>query len=130
MMMASIRRRGKLWYYTYVDENGRKVERRGFTDKRKTEEHAREIEVRVARIRDGLVDPRAERLAEAGRRQIGEHQEEFIATLSDKGRDPKHVRLTRTYIERVLDLGRIERVADLLPAAVSAALAALRADDL
>ncbi len=50
--------------------------------------------------------------------------------MESKGCDPKHVRSTRTYIERVLKLAGIERIADLTPSAVMQAVAALKADEL
>jgi hypothetical protein len=35
--MGHIRKRGEVWYYTYVDADGRPRERKGFTDRRLTE---------------------------------------------------------------------------------------------
>jgi hypothetical protein len=42
MAMASLRKRGKVWYYRFVDEHRAKVERKGCSDRRVTEEMARE----------------------------------------------------------------------------------------
>ncbi|MBV8609558.1 MAG: site-specific integrase, partial [Singulisphaera sp.] len=69
-------------------------------------------------------------MAQAGRRPILEHLADFIGTMSAKENDPKHVRLTRTYATRVLELGRIERIADLTGSAVMEALATLKAQGL
>jgi integrase len=128
--MASLRKRGKVWYYRYVNGDGVKCESKGCSDKRATEELARAAEAEAARVRAGLSDPKAERLADAGRRPILEHLADFIRTLEAKGDDAKHIRLTRTYSARVLTLGRIERIADLAPSAAMEALAKLKAKKL
>jgi integrase len=127
--MASLRKRGKNWYYAFIDADGRRVERKGCPDKRATEELAREVETSVARSRAGLIDPRAERMADAERRPIGDHLGDFIATLTAKGSDPKHIAQTHTYIDRLLGLGNIGHISDLAPSVVLQALAMLKARD-
>jgi hypothetical protein len=62
------------------------VRTEGCTDKRATEELARAAESQAARIRAGLSDPKAERMAEAGRRPIMEHLTEFIGTKAWRSR--------------------------------------------
>ena len=126
MTMASLRKRGKVWYYRFVDEHGAKVERKGCADKRVAEEMARAAESAVARTKAGLSDPKAERMAREGRRPIGEHVAEFLTSLESKGDDLKHVRSTRTPLGRVVVLARVERIADLTPSAVAQAVAASR----
>jgi integrase len=128
--VASLRKRGRLWYFRFVDADGVKRERKGCPDKRATEELARAAESEAAKVQAGLIDPKAERMAQAGRRPILEHLADFIGTMSAKANDPKHVRLTRTYAARVLELGRIERIADLTGSAVMEAIATLRAQGL
>jgi integrase len=128
--MASLRKRGKTWYYRFTGADGIKRSQKGCSDKRVTEEMARAAESAVARTRAGLSDPKAERMARKGRRPMDEHIAEFIAGMESKGCDPKHVRSTRTYIERVVTLAGIERIADLTPSAVMQAVAALKTDGL
>ena len=123
--MASLRKRGKVWYFRHTDADGIKREEKGCPDKRTTEEMARQAENEAAKIRAGLIDPKAERLAEAGRRPIMEHLEEYVANLKAKGDEPKHVQLTRTYAARILESARIQRIADLAPSVVLDALARL-----
>ena len=50
--------------------------------------------------------------------------------MESKGNDSKHVRSTRTYIERVNKLACIARIGDLTPSSVSTAVTALKADNL
>ena len=53
--MASLRKRGRVWYYRFVDADGVKHERRG-PDRRVTEELARTAESEAARIKAGVFD--------------------------------------------------------------------------
>ena len=124
--MASLRKRGRLWYFRFVDADGVKRERKGCTDKRATEELARAAESEAARVKSGLIDPKARRVAEAAKRPIVEHVDDFIASMATANRNPQHVAQTRTYINRVLTLARIERTPDLAPSAVMHALGDLR----
>lgn len=128
--MASFRKRGKVWYYRFTDENGLKCSRKGCTDKRATEQLARDAETLIARRKAGLSDAKAERLAREARRPIREHIAEFIAGMESKARDPKHVRSTKTYIERIITLGGIERIVGLTPSAVEQTIPSLKADGL
>jgi hypothetical protein len=54
--MASLRKRGKVWYYRYVDADGVKRTVRGCSDRRASEELARDAEAQAAKMRAGLVD--------------------------------------------------------------------------
>jgi hypothetical protein len=128
--MASFRKHGKVWYYRYADADGKKWELKGCTDRRVTEELTRAAETEAVRTKRGLVDPKAERIAREARRPVVEHVDEFIKGMESKGNDPKHVRSTRTYIERVNKLAGIARINDLTPSSVSVAVTALKADDL
>ena len=49
--MASLRKRAKVWYYRFTDENGVKRSRKGCTDKRATEELAARPRRRLPRGR-------------------------------------------------------------------------------
>jgi hypothetical protein len=128
--MASFRKHGKVWHYRFTDANGKKWEVKGCTDRRATEEFARAAESEAARTKRGLVDPKAERIAREARRPIAEHVDNFTAGLESKGNDQKHVRSTRTYIERVVKLAGIERIGDLTPSSISVAVTTLKAGNL
>jgi hypothetical protein len=49
--MASYRRRGRVWYYRFVDGDGIPREIAGCPDRRATEDIARKAETEAARIR-------------------------------------------------------------------------------
>jgi integrase len=123
--MASLRKRGKKWYYRFTDADGIKRELKGCTDKRATEEMARATESAVAKVRAGLIDPRTIRHQEEGRRPIAEHVDDWHAALLAKGDTPKHAHMVRAHVTRIIALARIERVADLTDSRVQAALKAI-----
>jgi integrase len=128
--MASLRKRGRVWYFRYVDADGVKQERKGCPDKRATEEMARAAETEAAKIKAGLIDIRAVKLSRAESTPVGEHLAEFISTLTAKSGDPKHVAQTRTYSSRFLELGAIDRVSELTPSAISGVLTILKSRNL
>src|SRR5262249_45438472 len=66
----------------------------------------------------GHLDPRAERILAEGRRPIGEHVAEFLASLRAAGRNSQHVEQTARYVNEILALARIERLPDLTPSRV------------
>ena len=57
--MASFRKIGRNWFYRYVDANGKQTERKGCPDRRETESMAATVEGDVAKVRAGLIDPKA-----------------------------------------------------------------------
>lgn len=128
--MASFRKKGDVWYYRFVDANGKPVERAGCPDRKATEQMARDAETTAAKFRAGLVDPKQARYLRESKRLIGEHVGEFIQALEAKGSGRKHLGSTRTYIERVATLSRVERIADLTPTAVAVAITTLKGEGL
>lgn len=124
--MADFRKRGRNWYFKFTDADGRRVERRGCSNRRATEELAAAAEIEAARTRAGLSDPKIERMAREGRRPIREHVGEFVASMEIARRDEQHVAQTRLYITRLCELAHVERLADLTPSGLVAALGALR----
>jgi integrase len=128
--VSSLRKRGRVWYYRFVDADGVQHERKGCTDRRESEAMAAALEAEAARVRCGLSDPKAERLAASERKPVASHLAEFTAALSAKAGDPKHVRQTRVYAGRVISLAGINTVSALTPSGVMLALAALRSEGL
>jgi integrase len=112
----------KKWTILYFDENGVRRKKIGATDKAVTQRIAHDLENRVALRKQGLIDPTAERFATHERRPIREHLDDFIKTMEAARRIPKHVRSTRTYVERIISQARAGRLSDLSPSAVTLAL--------
>ncbi|MDE2100036.1 MAG: tyrosine-type recombinase/integrase [Patescibacteria group bacterium] len=122
--MASVFKAKGAKRYTilYHDENGKRRKKTGATDKAVSQRIANELENRVALRREGLIDPAAERFAECERQPIGEHLDDFIATMEARNCDPKHVRTTRTYVQRIIDQAGAARLSDLTLSAVELAV--------
>jgi hypothetical protein len=128
--MASLRKRGSVWYYRHVDSDGRRVEKRGCADKRATEDMARAAETQTARARAGLVNPRDAAYARHEARPLSEHLAAFRDALADKGGTRSHALVTSHRAGRVLELAKATRISDLSISRAHKALAALRSEGL
>jgi integrase len=128
--MASFRKKGKVWYYRYVNADGVKRERKGCPDRRVTEDMARAAESEAAKVRAGLVDPKSEGFLRAERRPLGEHLEDFRDYLMSKGDAPRYVHIVHAHIARIIALTKANRISDLTASSVQGAIKALRDSDL
>ena len=127
--MASVfkRKGSRNWYASWFDHEGGRPERStGTTDKRLAERLAQRWEDEAIARREGLVDVRAEALADAESRPIQEHLSAFIKYLEDKGTGPKAVDAVETRVKRILELGRVGRIGELRPSAVLSAIQQMR----
>ena len=104
--MASLRKRGRVWYYRYTDADGIRRERKGFTDRRETERVAAQAEAGAAKVRDGIIDPRDAAYRDHGARPLSDHIDDFDRYLTAKGNTPKHADLTVKRIARTVALIR------------------------
>ena len=125
--MASVFKPAGKARYTilYFDENGRRRKITGATDKAVSQRIANGIENKIALRKQGLIDPAAERFADSARKPIAKHVDDFIASMEARGRDAKHTKTTRTYVERILAQTAAEHISDLSPATVTLALGAI-----
>jgi len=120
--VANVRKRGRIWYFRFVDADGTRVERRGCTDKRATEQLASHAESEANKIRAGLVDPKADAYRRHEARPMVDHLIEYRAYLADKGNTAKHAELTWARAARVVALSTGARLADIVaPSAARAA---------
>ena len=127
--MASIFKRGRdkgrrraHFYISYDDEKGVRRTKKGFTDKRATEDLAVELEREVRRKREGLVDPDDERRKKANLSPLSEHLAEFETSLGKN--TGKHVSLTLTRVRATLEGCGFQTLADLNQEAVESFLTA------
>src|SRR4051812_1006767 len=124
--MASFRKRGRVWFYRFVDSNGVQRERKGCPDRRETEAMATMAEVEAGKIRAGLLDVKTRIYAASEGRPILEHVADWHAYLLDKGSTPKHADLSRSRVVRLISTSRAKRLSDLSPSRIQAALKAIR----
>jgi hypothetical protein len=87
--MASYRKRGKVWYYRYVDADGVKREEKGCPDRRVTEELARHRESEAAKIRAGVLDPKELAFRDHAASPLDEHIAQYRDSLIARGTKPK-----------------------------------------
>ncbi|MBC7833879.1 MAG: hypothetical protein H7Y88_02115, partial [Phycisphaerales bacterium] len=100
-MASTYLKAGQKYYYaTYRGPNGGRVHRSTrTTDKRAAQRQAAAWEEHARKVREGLIDPGAETIAQQRKRPIAEHVNEYIDSLHDKGSSARHVTETRAYID-------------------------------
>ena len=99
------------WYVGYRDENGKQRTKRGFSDKRQTEQLAAKLEHEVMLRKRGLIDPEQVRVQRELRRPIEEHLVAFEKHLVQA--TPKHVKLVLSRIRKIFHSGNVTMLADL-----------------
>lgn len=124
--MASIRRRGKAWYYRFIDADGHLVERKGCTDKRATEEMARKAEALAAKVKTGVVNPKELGYRNHDAVPLLDHVAAFEKSLTDKGGTKKHAAASANRVRRVLTLAWAKRISEISLSRTMEALASLR----
>src|SRR5262249_13795759 len=123
--MASLRKRGRVWYYRFIDAAGVRQERKGCPDRRETKAMAA-AEAEASKVRAGLIDPKALGYRSHEARPLPDHVTDFHAFLIGKGATAKHADLTRNRVARLIDMARARRLSELAPSRVQAALKAVR----
>ena len=120
--MASIyrRRKGGCYCITYQVRPGKRKTVRGCRDRAATEALARKLEADAMLRREGVIDARAEKLAQWESAPIEQHLDAFEQVMRGKGSTAKHIRTTLAYIRRVNEACGFERPADIDAACVTA----------
>src|SRR5437763_12616957 len=102
--MASVRKRGRVWYYRFIDADGVRHERKGCPDRRETEAMAAAAEAEASKIRAGLIDPKALGYRDHEARTLADHLADFQAALLAKGGTRKHALVSHNRAGRILTL--------------------------
>src|SRR5208337_3546964 len=123
--MASLRRRGKIWYVRSRDEYGSQQEVKAGPDKSVAQRIQRSIESRLALIRAGCLDPRESDAADAERRPLDQHVEEYLADLKSRC-TPAHLVNVRKQLEWFVAETKITRLSQIRPSLATTALMNLR----
>jgi len=126
--MASIyrRKKGGTFYITYQARPGQRKTVTGCKDREATEALARKLETDAMLRREGVIDARAEKLAQSESQPLKEHLADFEGTMRGKGVTAKHLAATLSCIRMISDACCFRRPADLDPARVSAYVADMR----
>ena len=104
-------KRRAVWWISYDDESGKRRSKKGFTDKRATEDLALELEQAVRRKKAGLTDAVVERRAVAAKMPIEQSLVEFEKSISKNS--PKHVELTMSRLRRLVGDAEFKTLEDV-----------------
>lgn len=111
----------------YNHDRTQRIERStGTTDRKLAERLAQKWEDRETERREGLVDVRAESLAAHQRSPLEAHLRDFVLYLDGKGTSEQTVDTSEARIKAILERASAERIADLTPSRVLAAIKTLR----
>jgi integrase len=118
--MASVRKKGKVWYFRYTDADGVQRERPGCSDKRETEAMLADALAETAKIRSGYIDTKDAAYRFYETRPLTEHIDAWQANLIAQGSTTKHAEHTSNRFRRLVAmmLGAKEALIDhrrLLP---------------
>jgi len=126
--MASIyrRKKGGTFYITYHVRPRQRRTVKGCKDKAATEALARKLEADVMLRREGVIDVRAEKLAQWESLPLKDHLADFENAMRARSVTTKHLAATLGCIRMVSDACGFQRPLDLDPARVSAYVADVR----
>ncbi len=131
--MASIYKRSRdkarknaSWYIGYVDETGKQRTAKGCPDKSATEAMARKLESEAGLRKRGVIDARDDGYRLHGARALAAHLDDWRGSMIARGRTAKHSDLSHTRAARVAELAKADRLSDLQPSRIQAALAAIK----
>ena len=118
--MASIFKRGRdqakrnaAYYIEYIDYQGKRRRKKGFTDKGLTEQLAAKLENEVMLRREGLINAEDEAAAQRKSAPIEEHLVAFETSISRGDNTQKHVKLTMSRVRRIVQETGVEKPADI-----------------
>ena len=115
------------YYVAFTDHEGKRRNRKGFTDRGLTEQLGARLEHEVMLRRRGLIDPVQERLAEQKKLPVEGHLSAFEKGLAHA--TPKHVKLTMTRVLRIVEGCGFGSIGKIDGEAVEQFLVALRAEE-
>jgi integrase len=123
--MASVFKRGKVWYASFKGLSGWQSRAAG-TDRGEALRLAGHWENEARCRREGLIDVKADAVKAASQKPIAEHLADYEADLLAKGCTPRHAVMTRNRAAAVLNAAsKVATVNDISPAAVNTAVKAL-----
>ena len=112
------------WYIRYKNAHGEWKRKKGYTDRRATENLAEEIQQHVDRKRQGIEPINEEHLT----RPLLEHADDFKADLAARDVTPDEVTNIYRRVRFIIKDCGFHRIGDMAPMAVQARLAKLRKD--
>ena len=123
--MASLRKKGKVWYVRVRDESGRQREVKAGPDKSVANQMKRDLESKTQRIKAGVLDPREADAMDAERTPIANHVADYIRNLEHKGVCLQHLRNIEKRLGWLLEKSKVSRLSQLRPSLAVSALKVL-----
>ncbi len=117
-----IKKKSRLWYFTYKNADGLWEEVRGYADKEATEQLKAKLKKEAALSDIGIID----KFKEHRMRPLAEHLSDFKAALLAGGTTAKHADMTYQRAKTVLDDSKIVLLADLQPSLILNAISRLQ----
>jgi integrase/recombinase XerC len=124
--MASLRKRGAHWYIRYRDANGKQTEVKAGPDKGVAKTIANRIESQVRAVKTGTMDPREAGWADAERKPLTDHVNDWHSVLIARGRVRRYAEMAREKVLRLIDLISAQRISQITLSAVEIAVGELR----
>jgi integrase len=125
MSLASLRKRGRVWYVRYRDAHGKQIETKAGPDRSVAQRIARELESRSAAIKAGVADPREASWVENERKPLSDHVHDWHGYMLASGDTQQHADQSRDRVLRLIESSRIMTISGLSIGAVQSALADL-----
>jgi integrase/recombinase XerC len=124
--MASLRKRGKVWYVRFRDASGRQIEKKCGPDRSVAQRIANGLESQVHAIKTGVADPREAGWAEAERKPLADHIDDWHNVLIARGRVRRYAQMSREKLLRLIGLIPSQRISQITLSAVEIAVGELR----
>ncbi len=124
--MASVYKRGKNWIASHLGTDGLWKAKSAGTDKGMALQIANKLQTDSMLRREGIIDAAMDRFAAAERKPLAEHLAEFEADILARNGKEAYAFQVQQRAERIVMLGEVERLSQLKPAALNAAIAKLR----
>lgn len=116
--MASLLKRGDVWYVRYLDASGKPKWKAGYTDKSKTRKLGERLEMEKRAVQLGDVDPQAEQRKAERVRPATEHIADYKMALTARGSSDNHVAYTVADIQKCFDHAGVSHATALTRAMV------------
>lgn len=124
--MATLRKRGKVYYVRYRDAHGKQIETKAGPDKSMAQRIANSLESQVRAIKTGTADPREAAWADAERKPLTDHAQNWHAVLIARGNTSDYADLCRDRVLRLIGMTRVQRISQINLSSIQIALPELK----
>ena len=129
-MAEKLVKRGNIWCYRLTDADGKRVMRKGCTDKRETERMAAAAGIEAAKIKTGQITPKDLAYRDHESRPLVEHLEAYERGLRANGGSKRYPETAASKIRKFLELAKVRRISGLSLESALDAVQALRNEGL